>query len=191
MEHLNLPSRIFMYSICASIEYDLKEHILKYCEESIDFSSEMKEKAIQRINFQEEKSDENLLNMLDLSDYIFILSNNPIKYKLNNENISKLNKYFSKVIPIRNRVMHIRPLELGDKAILQEIMENIDKDISFIEWKEVKKNRNILINNPEELLIKFKPNKFEDNYYHNLPEPEFDDTGYIGRKKEQTEIKEL
>lgn len=191
MEHLNLPSRIFMYSICASIEYDLKKHILKYCGENIDFTSEMREKAIQRLNSQEERSDENLLNMLDLSDYILILSGHPMKYKLNNSNISKINRYFSKVIPIRNRVMHIRPLELGDKSTLQEIMENIDKDIIFIDWKEVKKNREILINNPEELLIKFKPNRFADHYYHNLPEPEFDDTGYIGRKKEQAEIKDL
>lgn len=191
MEHLNLPSRIFMYSICASIEYDLKRHILRYCGENIDFTTEMVEKATQRLNSKEEQTDENLLNMLDLSDFILLLSNNPIKYKLNNENILKINKYFTKVIPIRNRVMHIRPLELGDKATLQEIMENIDKDISFIKWEEVKKNRKILIDNPEELIISFKPNRFTDNYYHNLPEPEFDDTGYIGRKKEQAEIKDL
>lgn len=191
MEHLNLPSRIFMYSICASIEYDLKLHILSYCEEKIDFSQEMRDKAYQRLNNNDEKNDENILNMLDLSDYISILVSTPVKYRLNNSNVSKINKYFEKIIPIRNRVMHIKPLELGDKATLQEVMEKIDQDITFIEWKEVKRNRDILINNPEELLIKFKPNRFIDNYYHNLPEAEFDDTGYIGRKKERAEIKEL
>ena len=191
MEHLNLPSRIFMYSICASIEYDLKVHILSYCEGKINFSQGMIDKAYQRLNSKDEKNDENILNMLDLSDYICILVDNPVKYKLNNSNVAKIIKYFEKIIPIRNRVMHIKPLELGDKATLQEVMEGIDKDIKFINWVEVIKNRKLLDNSPEELLIKFKPNKFNDNYYHNLPEAEFDDTGYIGRKKERAEIKEL
>ena len=26
MQHLNLPSRIVMFSICSSIEYDIKKH---------------------------------------------------------------------------------------------------------------------------------------------------------------------
>ena len=89
MEHLNLPSRIFMYSICASIEYDLKAHILAYCEEKIDFSKEMIDKAYQRLNKNDEKNDENILNMLDLSDYINIL----ITFIFNGNNIIKSSKY--------------------------------------------------------------------------------------------------
>lgn len=191
MEHLNLPSRIFMYSVCASIEYDLKTHILKYSGEKIDFSDSMLNKAYQRLNNKVDKNDENILDMLDLSDYIDILSKNPYQYKLNNTNIKKVVMYFTKIIPIRNRVMHTKPLELGDKATLQEVMEGIDKDINFINWNEVIKNRDLLVNNPEELLLKFKPNKFQDDYYHNLPEAEFDDTGYIGRNRERSEIKDL
>lgn len=190
-QHLNLPSRIFMYSICTSIEYDLKNHILKYSED-LEINEEMREKTNQRLNLnKEEVNNHNIIDMLDLGDYITIINESPERYKINLYNLKKLKQYFLKIIPIRNRVMHTKPLELGDKATLQEAMENIDIDIKFIEWKEVKKTRDLLKNNPEELLIKFKPNKFEDNYYHNLPEPEFDDTGYIGRKKEQAEIKEL
>ena len=49
MQQLNLPSRIFMFAICSSIEYDLKKHILKY-NEHINFTEEMKQKANLRIN---------------------------------------------------------------------------------------------------------------------------------------------
>lgn len=188
MEHLNLPSRIFMYSICASIEYDLKKHILTY-NNDVDFTQEMVDKANQRKTDLVNK--EEILDMLDLSDYISIINNNPMIYKINMQSIKIFKKYFEKIIPIRNRVMHIKPLELGDKAILQEVMENIDNEIPYINWLEVRNTREKIKKSPEELLITFEPNRFEDNYYHNLPEPEFDDTGYIGRKKEQSEIKDL
>ncbi len=87
--------------------------------------------------------------------------------------------------------MHTKPLELGDKAILQEVLETIDKEINFIGWSEVESTRELLKTSPEKLIDKWKPMKYHDNFYHNLPEPEFDDTGYIGRKKEITEITNL
>lgn len=53
-------------------------------------------------------------------------------YKLNNITIEKIKEYFEKIIPIRNRVMHTKPLELGNKAILEEVLETIDNEICFI-----------------------------------------------------------
>lgn len=194
MQHLNLPSRILMFSICSSIEYDIKKHILN-CTSEIEFDQTMIEKARERINkklqLEQEIDQERILNSLDLSDYVEILIKDPYKYKLNNENIEKIREYFEKIIPIRNRVMHTKPLELGDKAILQEVLETIDNQINFINWNEVKNTRHLLKTSPEKLIDKWKPIKYHDNYYHNLPEPEFDDTGYIGRKKEISDITDL
>lgn len=190
MQHLNLPSRILMFSICSSIEYDIKKHMLN-CTSEIKFDEKMLEKARARINNNIQIEQEKILNSLDLSDYVEILTKEPYKYKLNNQNIEKIIKYFEKIIPIRNRVMHTKPLELGDKAILQEVLETITDEISFISWDEVKNTNELLKTSPEKLIDKWKPIKYHDNYYHNLPEPEFDDTGYIGRKKEISDITEL
>ena len=194
MQHLNLPSRIVMFSICSSIEYDIKKHILN-CTSEIEFDKDMIEKVKERISkkiqIEQEMNQERILNSLDLSDYVAILLKDPYKYKLNNINIEKIKEYFEKIIPIRNRVMHTKPLELGDKAILEEVLETIDNEICFIKWEEVKNTRELLKNAPEKLIDKWKPITYHDNYYHNLPEPEFDDTGYIGRRKEIKEITDL
>lgn len=194
MQHLNLPSRIVMFSICSSIEYDIKKYILN-CTSEIEFDKDMIEKVKERISkkiqIEQEMNQERILNSLDLSDYVVILLKDPYKYKLNNINIEKIKEYFEKIIPIRNRVMHTKPLELGDKAILEEVLETIDNEICFIKWEEVKNTRELLKNAPEKLIDKWKPITYHDNYYHNLPEPEFDDTGYIGRRKEITEITDL
>lgn len=194
MQHLNLPSRIVMFSICSSIEYDIKKHILN-CTSEIEFDEDMIEKAKERISkkiqIDQEMDQERILNSLDLSDYVGILLKDPYKYKLNNINIEKIKEYFEKIIPIRNRVMHTKPLELGDKSILEEVLETIDDEICFIKWEEVKNTRELLKNAPEKLIDKWKPITYHDNYYHNLPEPEFDDTGYIGRRKEITDITDL
>ena len=190
MQHLNLPSRILMFSICSSIEYDIKKHMLN-CTSEIKFDEKMLEKARVRNNNNIQIEQEKILNSLDLSDYVEILTKEPYKYKLNNQNIEKIIKYFKKIIPIRNRVMHTKPLELGDKAILQEVLETIRDEISFISWDEVKNTNELLKTSPEKLIDKWKPTKYHDNYYHNLPEPEFDDTGYIGRKREISDITEL
>lgn len=191
MEHLNLPARIFMYSICTAIEYDIKIHILKYIPEKIEYTKEMENKFVARLKNTEESTNEDKINCLDLSDYIEIISKEPVNYKINTINLNKLKEYFLKIIPIRNRVMHTKPLEIGDRAILQEVIENIGKDISFIEWNETQIVQTLLKESPEKLVSKYKPIKFQNNYYHNLPVPEFDDTGYIGRKKEQSEIRSL
>ena len=194
MQHLNLPSRIVMFSICSSIEYDIKKHILN-CTSEIKFDENMIKKAKERISkniqIDIEMNQEEILNLLDLSDYVSILLNEPYKYKLNNMNVKIIQEYFEKIIPIRNRVMHTKPIELGDKAILEEVLEKIDIEIEFIKWEEVESTRILLKNAPEKLIDKWKPITYHDDYYHNLPEPEFDDTGYIGRRKEISEITDL
>ncbi len=92
MQHLNLPSRVLMFSICSSIEFDIKKHILESTSK-IEFDEEMVKKAKDRINkkiqVEYEMGQEEILNSLDLSDYVKILSKNPYEYRLNNENTKK------------------------------------------------------------------------------------------------------
>ncbi|MGD6900713.1 NB-ARC domain-containing protein [Bacillus infantis] len=192
MVNINLGTRIILFSICTSIEFDIKEYLLS-CDTEIKFTPEMIEKAKFRSKRIDRNNDREVLNQLDLGDYINLVRDNPYNYNINNEKAGLLFSYFEKVIPVRNRVMHTKPLELGDRAILSEIIEQIDTFISWINWKETIKTREILNDDPSKLIGQRyeKIIEYNPNVYHNIPEPEFDDTGYIGRKKEVNEIKEL
>ena len=153
----------------------------------------MKEKAKDRKKGIDISKSKDVLDQLDLKDYIEIIASNPYEYRINNDKSKLLEKYFEKIIPVRNRVMHTKPLEIGDRALLIEVIERINDDINWISWEEVLETKRKLESSPSELLAHTYEKKAEYNpkVYNNLPEPEFDDTGYIGRVKEQKEIKEL
>ncbi|TVX96666.1 tetratricopeptide repeat protein [Cohnella terricola] len=192
MININLGTRIIMFSICTSIEFDLKNYLLS-CGSNIKYSPEMISKAKFRNAKIDIENDADMLNQLDLGDYVTIISGNPFDFKTNNEKSQLMVEYFEKVIPVRNRVMHTKPLELGDRAILSEVIEQIDETIHWIEWVQTLETRKIINTDPSRLVVQSYPKviEFSPQIYHNIPEPEFDDTGYIGRKKEVTEIKEL
>ena len=192
MKKFNLSTRIELFAICTSIEIDIKTFIMS-SSDSIDFTQGMKDKAYDRKKGIDISKDEDVLDQLDLKDYIELITTNPYKYGINNDKGKILEKYFEKIIPVRNRVMHTKPLEIGDRALLIEVIEKIHEDLKWISWNEVLETKRKLEDNPSELLTHFYEAKAEYNpkVYNNLPEPEFDDTGYIGRIREQKEIKEL
>ena len=190
MQKLNLGTRVEMFAICASIEYDLKKFISE-ANNSINFSQEMLDKAKSRSTIL--NTDEDILNQLDLGDYVTIIVSSPYMYKINNDKASNLKKYFECIIPVRNRVMHTKPLEIGDRAILIEVMETVDEQIPWIKWEELNATKKILKEDSSKLFTKkyIGIKDYNPKVFHNLPLPEFDDTGFVGRKKDVKEINEL
>ncbi len=190
MQKLNLGTRVEMFSICASIEYDLKNFIIQ-TKSNINFTRAMREKAADRKKDLQNEND--ILDQLDLNDYIDLISEIPYEYGINNEKVTQIKMFFNKIIPVRNRVMHTKPLELGDRALLIEVMEDIDKKIQWINWEELRNTREIIKNDNSILLTKkyIGIKEYNPSIYHNLPLPEFDDTGFVGRKKDIKEITEL
>lgn len=192
MNKFNLGTRIELFAICSSIEIDIKKFILS-SQSEIAFESEMLEKAQSRKNGVDIKNASDVLDQLDLKDYVSLIAKKPYEYGLNVEKVDKLEAFFNKIIPVRNRVMHTKPIELGDRALLIEVMDKIDGEIPWIDWTEVVSTRKKLETDPSQLLLnKFIPKKeYNSKVYNNLPEPEFDDTGYIGRQRERKEIRDL
>ncbi len=192
MDRFNLSTRIELFAICTSLETDLKNFIL-LSDDNINFTQAMREKAIQREKSIDANNDEQVLNQLDLKDYVELIKSYPYKYKINNDKCYILDEYFKKIVPVRNRVMHTKPLELGDRALLIEVMEKIDFELNWIDWRETINTRETIATDPSKLLSKkYVPLKeYNPNIYHNLPEPEFDDTGYIGRVRDRKEIRDL
>lgn len=187
----NLSSRIVMFSICSSLEYDLKKFILSG--KRINYTQELQQKAKSRNSNLDIYKDSDVLNELDLGDYVQLIYQNPYDFNINNEKAKLLLRYFEKIIPVRNRVMHTRPLELGDRAILTEVLEEISSKISWLGWEETLNTKKILKENPSKLLESglYNTIDYDNNIMHNIPIPDFDDTGYIGRMVEIKEINQL
>jgi len=196
MNELNINARLLMFAVCTSVEFDLRKFISDNPDE-IDINEDLKVKARNR-NKKLAKTgltsgNTEVLIELDMGDLIKIINSSPHSFKLNPEKMKMLNDYFTKIIPIRNRVMHTRPLEVGDRSLLTEVLENITSILPWINWKESISTREKIRNKPHEIFNQHfkKPHEYESNVYHNLPQPEFDDTGYIGRKKEVKDIIDL
>lgn len=81
--------------------------------------------------------------------------------------------------------MHTKPLELGDRALLIEVMQEIDQSLPWIEWAELHTTRKIIEEDSSKLLTRkyVGIREYNPKIFHNLPLPEFDDTGFVGRKK--------
>lgn len=196
MKELNINARMLMFAVCSSIEFDLRKFIFEN-QTLVPISEILKNKAKTRNKSLVGKEltihNSAFLNELDMGDLVEIIISDQHAFKLNDEKVSVLRTYFNKIIPVRNRVMHTRPLEVGDRSLLTEILQIISTDMSWINWNETLKTREKIRNKPHEIFNQSykKVVDYDSNVYHNLPEPEFDDTGYIGRKKEIKEITEL
>lgn len=194
MKNFDLNARLVMFATCTSIEYDLRQFLLEAPVELV-ISDGMMEKASKRIGKTEEDNIEAILLELDLGDLIAMIKTNSKLLEVDEANKKAIQSILSDhIVQIRNRIMHTRPLEFSDKAVMQEVLGTLDKNITCIRWNKLSKTRYELINNPQKLLssITFVPEQESSKIIHNsLPEPEFDDTGYVGRKVEVKELKAL
>ncbi|WP_342494422.1 NB-ARC domain-containing protein [Bacillus sp. FSL M7-0307] len=161
-------------------------------------SDKLSDKAISRNNSlltgDGLSCNEAFLNELDMGDLIDIIQVGSATFNISSKHKKAINEVFSKIIPIRNKVMHTRPIEFSDRGTLEETLHTLDRKLSFIKWNELVKTRDQLRNNPQKLIVEttFTPEVDDTtSIYHNLPVPEFDDTGYIGRKKEIKELTKL
>ncbi|MFR4203686.1 MAG: NB-ARC domain-containing protein [Lactococcus lactis] len=196
MENFSLSTRLFMFAVVTSIEYDLRA-FLSTTPATIAVSSELISKSNDRNKEEKvnEKSDIGvILNGLDLGDLVGLINSNGAILKLSNNTRNKINSILvEKLVPIRNRIMHSKPLYFSDRGTIEEAMRTLDKEFDFINWNELLKTKDKIYNNPEKLMasLKFIPEIEDTSIYHNLPEPEFDDTGYIGRKQELHDLDKL
>ncbi len=186
----NLLNRIKMYVMITSIENDFIENYLnKLIIEDIPETLILKAKE----NKLKENNLESILRALDIQSYIEIFNANIIKLKANKEEKSFINENLSKTIGIRNKIMHPRLLEFYDFPILNECFIKIKDYLKSFVWTNVTYAiNNILPNNEELLKLEYKINlKKSQTIIENLPQDvDFEETSFIGRKKEIGEIKE-
>jgi tetratricopeptide (TPR) repeat protein/cold shock CspA family protein len=187
-----------MFALISALEIDLREflalHVIPAVKEENLLPPAIYTKSIERFN--KEIPDETptirvLLDFLDLGDEIQLIR----KHENNLDATTKIyiKKYyfgFEALIPIRNRVMHSRPLEYDDLMRVSDLgyaLVNSHKSL----WANLRTNLGALRRDPEYAATLTIPDSIDDTtkILHNLPPPEFDDTGFVGREKELAEVK--
>jgi len=88
--------------------------------------------------------------------------------------------------------MHTRPLQVGDFTEVYAFVNEISESQN-IKWSTTIDTKKKIEEDPSYVLTLSIPSfGFQtEEFYHNLPLPDFDETGFIGRKKDIEDIKKL
>ncbi|HGP0855709.1 TPA: tetratricopeptide repeat protein [Yersinia enterocolitica] len=192
-------TRMTVYALVSSLEEDLRSIIKDYIipvNDQLNISQELKVRSKQRLekDLGFEFNDISLFDLVDyfdLGDTIQVINKN---YKNIPEHIAQIvkknTKDFDKLIPVRNRVMHIRPLDVEDYPDTFYFCHSlVFQDTSI--WTSLAETFTRINKNPG-YVLSLDVKNFEDNYKnHNLPLPDFDETGLIGRNEDVKKIKQL
>ncbi|MCY4093869.1 MAG: NB-ARC domain-containing protein, partial [Gammaproteobacteria bacterium] len=137
-------------------------------------------------------SEYNLTHYLDFLDTIQIinrnkaeLANTPAAY------FTSVTSELEKCAPIRNAVMHGRPLEIDYFATVCNIADELTEQASS-SWKNLSRTLSEIENDSSYVFgLSFTiRDDTASSIYSNLPIPDFDDTGFVGRESTIARINE-
>lgn len=197
--------RLTLAALIYGVEIDLKSAINRYIvpfysDLSFFGNPELEEKV--KIRFLKDNPGADILNnldeaidFLDFHDTFTILNKkNSFLSKEASDYLSKIFGNLSEITPIRNRVMHTRPLLGGDFTYVYNFVSEL-KTSDPIEWTITLETKYKIESDPTYVLTLTLPTiehqKTEQTVIHNLPKPDFDETGFIGRKNDVDDIKRL
>ncbi|MGW4395300.1 NB-ARC domain-containing protein [Amycolatopsis nivea] len=185
-------TRARLFTLVDALESDMRRILLDYV---LDHLSEEEalgssyERASQRQATDRLGDDSPITNYLDLQEAYDTLNRHRISLPSDlaqelRDNTGQLNS----LVPIRNRVMHGRPLNPDDPELTIIICQ------SFITryWPSTQDVIAKLSSDPTWEPINVTQDRQSDRVLHNLPLPEYDETGLIGRESDrETIIKHL
>lgn len=195
-------SRMTVYALLSGLEEDLRIAIKSrlgaedYNDEKFD--SQLISRSKLRLEKEigasyEEPTLDNLVDYFDLGDTYQIINSNQASFDTDfSQAIKTRTKQFEKIIPIRNRVMHIRPLNFDDLPLVSDFCSELMNN-SFYSWDNLEDTFRRLNDDPSFVLDLKIPviDSDKDRIPHNLPLPDFDETGLIGRDILVKQVKKL
>ncbi|MCW5909636.1 MAG: tetratricopeptide repeat protein [Cyclobacteriaceae bacterium] len=198
---VRLTLAAFIYGVEIDLKNVIKKNIAPFHEDIQFFhDTELEAKVLERFNKENpgidyKKNVEDIVDFLDFGDtFVILKKNNVFLSKQANDFLNSIYEELVTVIPVRNRVMHTRPLLGGDFAIVYDFITKL-KLTDPIEWKATIETRSLIEKDPSYVLtLKFPTSSFTsltNKVIHNLPVPDFDETGFIGRTKDVDDTKQL
>lgn len=191
--------RMTSYVLICAIERDLRGIIFEeLVSRSIDadFLFDSKERCIER--YKKDNKAESSYNIVDIIEYldfqeaytVLLKNKDTIDTSIHLE-IKRISPILDKISPIRNIVMHGRPLDYDDYLLLSNFCTEVPTT-NGVRWTFLKAAVEELASNPLMLMkVEIPERDSVDRIFNNLPKPDFNDTGFIGRKNEVKDIKEL
>ncbi|MGD0590312.1 MAG: NB-ARC domain-containing protein [Bacteroidota bacterium] len=187
-------TRLTLYAIISSIEEDLRAILnMLIADNVIDgdvFPKDVSDRARERMMKDTGIEDRNK-NNVDLSLYVdlgeLFQTINSHKQYLSHplvEHLKSNTPGFQKILPVRNRIMHSRPLDFEDWSLTLGLAERLAQEKEEI-WKSTNETLHRLGEEPGFVLRLEIPSYFRilEGSHHNLPVPDFDETGFIGRSE--------
>lgn len=195
-------SRMTAYALLSALEEDMRDLIKENAgtEDYLNpaFDSGLVEKAKARLEKDigaeyDERTLDNLVDYFDLGDTYQFVNGVPIFFVPEvSQGLRTLTKQFEKIVPVRNRVMHIRPLNVDDLPLVADFCHEIS-ETNFCTWSNLIEAFSKLNTDPSFVLDLKIPmiDSDQERIPHNLPLPDFDETGLIGRDQLVKQIKNL
>lgn len=186
---MSIQTRQILFRRISAIESDLRNFIKENLPDSFleneDIARKVKERYFKEMGVDPNR-DLELVDFLDFGDtyQILLAKKNELRKNIAKE-LSRHRKDLESIASIRNRVMHVRPLEADDYPTVDNFVQKVPGNI----WSQSKSS--LKISDLERINPKIKIEKRQERISHNLPNSDFDETGFIGRKKDVQELKEL
>lgn len=200
----SVATRNTCFAIISAIEDDFRALIRTTCEATAieeilppDVREVANKRKIADSREQEggASSDIELLNYIDFADISKIIDAQLSKIlKANHEWLKLTSQQLLSLAPARNRVCHTRPLEAEDLASCLDFSKRLTNVSSPFVFATVTSTLRRLESEPTFVLTLQIPQFWSGQdraINHNLPLPEFDETGFLGRSSDRVQLGKL
>ncbi|APG11201.1 hypothetical protein BKD09_22985 [Bradyrhizobium japonicum] len=136
------------------------------------------------------ENDTALLDFLNIGDHFQTLNRNKEHLSRSLVKLLSNSKKIETLIAVRNRVMHGRPLDFDDLPAIKTLCEELTLS-DPTNWSGTRELLKSLRKNPS-YAFEFEADfevEASDPILHNLPSPDFDDTGFVGRAEQLEKLK--
>lgn len=192
-------TRLTCFALLSAMEEDLRNAILGAHEEGEDprvaLGPDRYDRAAIRITREmgakAQLSIASLVPYLDFAESYEVLSKKKKELpEQAQESLRIFAPYLGQLTQVRNRVAHTRPMEIDDLAVVHDVARNAFSVASSF-WVHLSGTLSKLQTNPAYVLgltinLVTDPDTAPQ---HNLPAPDFDETGFFGRRAELDRIK--
>ena len=183
-------ARLYLYAVIHAIETDLRRFIAEHTKGTDPFEffgRELHATCLERA----EKDDApftsptvaSLLPYVDFPDHYHLVNRHRTRFpSAAASHIKDVTHKLDTLARVRNRVMHSRPLQQLDFPDTLSVAESL-AEARIGPWENIRDELKRLTNDPSYLFSIRIPALAEpdDRVAHNLPTPDFDETGFIGR----------
>jgi tetratricopeptide (TPR) repeat protein/cold shock CspA family protein len=190
-----------LYALISALELDLRDIVEATLVPSVSLESLLSEETRERCRLRWTKAQDvpaareptagELLQFTDLGDVLQCINKHEaLLPQAIMAGVKKWRDRLNKIVQVRNRVMHTRPLEFDDYDIVTDTARQLTLSLTS-SWSHLRDTIKDLRNPAFAARIQI-PDVEEsiEEVLNNLPAPDFDDTGFYGRSDEQAKLKQ-